>query len=88
MACQIVNFGTGSMKYKPPSTIAFKLEYELFYELYAKLSQFAIKNCSVQFFSATYTSKLSPENEVTADGKTSKRHPDVMHESRLTPPPV
>ena len=44
------------------STIAFQLEYVLFYEFYAKISQFAVKNCSVR-------PKFLAENDIKTDVK-------------------
>ena len=37
-----------------PSTIASTLEYELFYQLYAKISILAVKNCSFRLLSTTH----------------------------------
>ena len=43
-----------------PSTIAFKLEYVLYYEFYAKIAQFAVKNCLVR-------PKSLAENDIKTD---------------------
>ena len=63
--------------------LAFKLEYALFYEFYAKIYQCAVKECG-----------SAPLNDVDVntcdrqwrqnDFKTSKIHPDVIRESPLT----
>ena len=78
-----------------PSTTAFKLEYALFYQFFSKLTVFFIKKCSVQLLSKTLTSKHLMENDVknwSHDVKNwcldIKKRPDIMHQSRLTPPHV
>ena len=59
----------------------FNLDMRCCYQSNAKTSTSAAKKCSVRIPSTTLTSKRLAEN----DAKTSKRHPDVMHASRLTP---
>ena len=66
-----------------PLTIAFKLEYALFNEFYAKLSQFVVKKCSLWLLSMMLTSKRLAENGVKIYVRTSKRQSDVMHEMRV-----
>ena len=58
-----------------PSAIAFGLEYVLFYQIYAEITTFSIKRCSVWFLSKTLTLKHLAENW---------RHHDV-NESPYTP---
>ena len=41
--------------HKLPLTIAFKLEYALFYEFVAKITQYAVKKCSVRLLLMTLT---------------------------------
>ena len=55
-----------------PSTIAFRLEYMLFYHINAEITTFSIKRCSVRFLSNTLTSKRLKENWRQHDVKTSK----------------
>ena len=47
-----------------PSTIAFKLEYALLDQFYAKITKFFIKKCSVRLLSKTLTSKRLAENYI------------------------
>ena len=49
-----------------PSIIAGRLEYVLFYQFYTEISNFAIKKCSVRFFSNMLTSKCFMENGIKA----------------------
>ena len=75
-----------------PSTIAFRLEYVLFYQFYAKITTFVDQEKfgtapllygDVEMFGEKWC-----ENDVIASKMTSKRqnrHTDVVHESCLTP---
>ena len=58
-----------------PSTIAFRLECVLFCHIYAEITTFSIKRCSVRFLSKTLASKCLAENrrqDVENDVETSK----------------
>ena len=46
-----------------PLTNAFRLEYALFYDFYAKIFQFAVKKCLVRLLSMTLTSKRLANND-------------------------
>ena len=79
-----------------PSTIAFKLEYALFYQFYAKITVFFFHKEMFSSTPKTLTSKhlakknMSKPDFVTSktDNMTSKGWPDIVHESCLTPPHV
>ena len=47
-----------------PSTMAFKLEYALFYQFYARIAVILILKCLVQFLSETLMSKHLAENDI------------------------
>ena len=66
-----------------PSTITFKLDYSLFYYFYAEISQSAI--CSQELTGSAISTMLTSKRVTQNDVKISKRHPDAMHESCLTP---
>ena len=61
-----------------PSTIAFRLEYVLFYQFYAKIAFFDPE----KFGTAPL---LYVDVETFGGNRRQNRHTDVMHESRLTP---
>ena len=71
-----------------PLTIAFRLEYVLFYQFYAKVTIFFDEE---KFGTAPLLyvdDKRLAENDIKTSKMKSKRqngHTDVMHESRLTP---
>ena len=71
-----------------PSTVAFRLEYVLFYQFYDKITTFFHQE---KFGMAPFLYvdvKAFGGNGCENDVRTSKhqtRHTDVMHESRLTP---
>ena len=72
--------------YTLTSSIAFRSLYALFYQYYAEIFTFSVKKCLVQLLPTALTSKRLAENDIKSDVITSKRQPDIMHESRLTPP--
>ena len=68
-----------------PSTIAFRLEYVLFYQFYAKITTFFDQEKWVRLLSYTLTSKRLAETDVKVMSRRQKwrqnRHTDVMHEN-------
>ena len=71
-----------------PSTIAFRLEYVLFYQFYAKITTFFYQEpfdtAPLLYVDVETTGGNWHENDVKTS-KRQNRHTDVMHESRLTP---
>ena len=78
------------------STIAFRLEYVLFYQFYAQNNYFFFRSRNVRLATLLYVEIETfggnwRENDIKTSKLISKhqnRHPYVMHESRLTPPHV
>ena len=66
------------------STIAFRLEYVLFYKFYAKITTFFDQ----EMFGLAQLLYVDVKRFGGNDFKTSKSHTDVMHDSRLTSPHV
>ena len=56
-----------------PSTIGFRLEYSLFYDIYLKVDQFAVKNCAVRLLSMMLTVKRFAEAQWVA------KDPSFLH---------
>ena len=75
----------------PVTGFSIRTEQPLFslhtlHQYYAEISTSLVKKCSARLLYTTLRSKRLSEKDVKNDAITSRRHPDVMHERRLTPP--
>ena len=68
-----------------PSTVAFRLEYVLFYQFYSKITTFFNEEKFGMTPLLQFWRKHLAETDVKMTSRRQNCHTDIMHESRLTP---